>query len=133
MDAETGEAALDDDGNAITASKEFTAPTADGNIDITFTFAGVSLAGKTLVAFEQIDHDGKKYAVHADINDKGQTVYIPKIRTKALDANTGLNQVKADSNVTVVDTVTYTHLLPGKTYVMKGVLRTSAGNALMVN
>ena len=133
MDAETGEAALDDDGNAITASKEFTAPSADGNIDITFTFAGVSLAGKTFVAFEQIDHDGKKYAVHADINDKGQTVYIPKIRTKALDANTGLNQVKADSNVTVVDTVTYTHLLPGKTYVMKGVLMTSAGNALMVN
>ena len=133
MDAETGEAALDDDGNAITASKEFTAPTADGNIDITFTFAGVSLAGKTLVAFEQIDHDGKKYAVHADINDKGQTVYIPKIRTKALDANTGLNQVLADSNATVVDTVTYTHLLPGKTYVMKGVLMTSAGNALMVN
>ena len=133
MDAETGEAALDDDGNAITASKEFTAPSADGSIDITFTFAGVSLAGKTLVAFEQIDHDGKKYAVHADINDKGQTVYIPKIRTKALDANTELNQVKADSNVTVVDTVTYTHLLPGKTYVMKGVLMTSAGNALMVN
>lgn len=133
MDAETGEAALDDDGNAITTSKEFTAPSADGSIDITFTFAGVSLAGKTLVAFEQIDHDGKKYAVHADINDKGQTVYIPKIHTKALDANTGLNQVLADSNATVVDTVTYTHLLPGKTYVMKGVLMTSAGNALMVN
>ena len=133
MDAETGEAALDDDGNAITASKEFTAPTADGNIDITFTFAGVSLAGKTLVAFEDISYEGRRYAVHADINDKNQTVYIPKIRTKALDASTGLNQVLADSNATVVDTVTYTHLLPGKTYVMKGVLMTSAGNALMVN
>ena len=133
MDAETGEAALDDDGNAITASKEFTAPTADGNIDITFTFAGVSLAGKTLVAFEDIYYEGRRYAVHADINDKNQTVYIPKIHTKALDANTGLNQVLADSNATVVDTVTYTHLLPGKTYVMKGVLMTSAGNALMVN
>ena len=133
MDAETGEAALDDDGNAITASKEFTAPTADGNIDITFTFAGVSLAGKTLVAFEDISYEGRRYAVHADINDKNQTVYIPKIRTKALDASTGLNQVLADSNTTVVDTVTYTHLLPGKTYVMKGVLMTSAGNALMVN
>ena len=133
MDAETGEAALDDDGNAITASKEFTAPTADGNIDITFTFAGVSLAGKTLVAFEDISYEGRRYAVHADINDKNQTVYIPKIHTKALDANTGLNQVLADSNATVVDTVTYTHLLPGKTYVVKGVLMTSAGNALMVN
>lgn len=133
MDADIKKAALDDDGNAITASKEFTAPSADGSIDITFTFAGVSLAGKTLVVFEQIDRDGKKYAVHADINDKGQTVYIPKIRTKAVDASTGLNQVLVDSNATVVDTVTYTHLLPGKTYVMKGVLMTSAGNALMVN
>ena len=133
MDAKTGEAALDDDGNAITASKEFKAPTADGNIDITFTFAGVSLAGKTLVAFEDIYYEGRRYAVHADINDKNQTVCIPKIHTKALDANTGLNQVLADSNATVVDTVTYTHLLPGKTYVMEGVLMTSAGNALMVN
>ena len=133
MDADTGETALDDDGNTITASKEFTAPSTEGNIDIAFTFAGVLLAGKTLVAFEDISYEGRRYAVHADINDKGQTVYIPKIRTKALDANTGLNQVKADSNVTVVDTVTYTHLLPGKTYVMKGVLMTSAGNALMVN
>ena len=67
MDAKTGEAALDDDGNAITASKEFTAPTADGNIDITFTFAGVSLAGKTLVAFEDISYEGRRYAVHAVI------------------------------------------------------------------
>ncbi len=39
---------------------------------------------------------------------------MPKIRTKALDANTGLNQVKADSNATVVDTVTYENLLPGR-------------------
>ena len=133
MDADTGETALDDDGNTITASKEFTAPSTDGNIDIAFTFAGVLLAGKTLVAFEDISYEGRRYAVHADINDKGQTVYIPKIRTKALDANTGLNQVKADSNATVVDTVTYENLLPGKKYTMKGVLMTSAGNALMVN
>ena len=100
--------------------RKFTALSTDENIDITFTFAGVSLAGKTLVAFEIFPMRGRRYAVHADINDKNQTVYIPKIH-KALDANTGLNQVLADSNATVVDTVTYTHLLPGKTYVMKGV------------
>ncbi len=133
MDADTGKPAFDDDGNEITASKEFTAPAADGSVNITFTFAGVSLAGKTLVAFEDIYHDGRRYAVHADINDKNQTVYIPEIHTKALDANTGLNQVLADSNATVVDTVTYKHLLPGRTYTMKGILMTSAGNALMVN
>ncbi len=57
MDADTGETALDDDGNTITASKEFTAPSTDGNIDIAFTFAGVLLAGKTLVAFEDISYE----------------------------------------------------------------------------
>ena len=133
MDADTGKAALDDDGNEITASKEFTVPARDGSVDITFTFAGVSLAGKKIVAFEEVYYKGRRYAVHADLSDEGQTVYVPKIRTKALDANTGLNQVKADSNATVVDTVTYENLLPGKKYTMKGVLMTSAGNALMVN
>ena len=133
MDADTGEAVLDDDGNEITASKEFTAPARDGSVDITFNFAGVSLAGKKIVAFEEVYYKGRRYAAHADLSDEGQTVYVPKIRTKALDANTGLNQVKADSNATVVDTVTYENLLPGKKYTMKGVLMTSAGNALMVN
>ena len=133
MDADTGKAVLDDDGNEITASKEFTAPERDGSVDITFNFAGVSLAGKKIVAFEEVYYKGRRYAAHADLPDEGQTVYVPKIRTKALDANTGLNQVKADSNATVVDTVTYENLLPGKKYTMKGVLMTSAGNALMVN
>ena len=133
MDADTGKAVLDDDGNEITASKEFTAPERDGSVDITFNFAGVSLAGKKIVAFEEVYYKGRRYAAHADLSDEGQTVYVPKIRTKALDANTGLNQVKADSNATVVDTVTYENLLPGKKYTMKGVLMTSAGNALMVN
>lgn len=133
MDADTGKAVLDDDGNEITASKEFVAPAKDGSVEITFNFVGVSLAGKTIVAFEEVYYKGRRYAVHADLSDEGQTVYVPKIRTKALDANTGLNQVKADSNATVVDTVTYENLLPGKKYTMKGVLMTSAGNALMVN
>ena len=133
MDADTGKAVLDDDGNEITASKEFTAPERDGSVDITFNFAGVSLAGKKIVAFEEVYYKGRRYAAHADLSDEGQTVYVPKIRTKALDANTRLNQVKADSNATVVDTVTYENLLPGKKYTMKGVLMTSAGNALMVN
>ena len=133
MDADTGKAVLDDDGNEITASKEFVAPAKDGSVDITFNFVGVSLAGKTIVAFEEVYYKGRRYAVHADLSDEGQTVYVPKIRTKALDVNTGLNQVKADSNATVVDTVTYENLLPGKKYTMKGVLMTSAGNALMVN
>lgn len=133
MDQDTGNAVLDDNGEEITASKTFTAPASDGSVEIAFVFAGASMAGKTVVAFEELQHEGRTYAVHADLSDEGQTVYFPEIHTLAKDANTGINQVKADSNATVVDTVSYTHLLPGRTYTMRGVLMTSAGNVLMIN
>ena len=133
MDQETGKAVLDDDGNEITASKVITATESNGTVEIEFQFAGVSLAGKTIVVFENLDYEGKRYAVHADLNDKNQTIYFPSIKTKATDKNTGLNQVKEDSNVTVVDTVTYTGLQPGKTYTMTGMLMSSAGNAIVSN
>ena len=133
MDQKTGKAILDDDGNEITASKVITATESDGTVEIEFQFAGVSLAGKTIVVFENLDYEGKRYAVHVDLNDKNQTIYFPSIKTKATDKNTGLNQVKEDSNVTVVDTVTYTGLQPGKTYTMTGMLMSSAGNAIVSN
>lgn len=133
MDQKTGKAVLDDDGNEITASKVITATESNGSVEIEFQFAGVSLAGKTIVVFENLDYEGKRYAVHADLNDKNQTIYFPSIKTKATDKNTGLNQVKEDSNVTVVDTVTYTGLQPGKTYTMTGMLMSSAGNAIVSN
>ena len=133
MDQKTGKAVLDDDGNEITASKVITAAESSGSVEIEFHFAGVSLAGKTIVAFENLEYEGKLYAVHADLNDESQTIYFPSVKTKAVDKNTGLNQVKEDSNVTVVDTVTYTGLQPGKTYTMSGMLMSSAGNAIVSN
>ena len=133
MDQKTGKAVLDDDGNEITASKVITATESNGTVEIEFQFAGVSLAGKTIVVFENLDYEGKRYAVHADLNDESQTIYFPSIKTKATDKNTGLNQVKEDNNVTVVDTVTYTGLQPGKTYTMTGMLMSSAGNAIVSN
>ena len=133
MDQETGKAVLNDDGNEITASKVITAAESSGSVEIEFQFAGVSLAGKTIVAFENLEYEGKLYAVHADLNDESQTIHFPSVKTKAVDKNTGLNQVKEDSNVTVVDTVTYTGLQPGKTYTMSGMLMSSAGNAIVSN
>ena len=70
VDKETGNALLDDAGNKITASNEFTAEKPNGTIEITFKFSGVSLAGKTTVAFEHMYTDGKEVAVHADLKDE---------------------------------------------------------------
>ena len=89
MDKTTGGPALDDEGSEITASTTFTAEESCGTVDVTFTFAGVSLAGKSLVAFETMEFEGAEYMVHADINDVEQTVAIVDIATQARDSRAG--------------------------------------------
>ncbi|MBR4208743.1 MAG: VaFE repeat-containing surface-anchored protein, partial [Lachnospiraceae bacterium] len=109
---------LDDSGNPVTASKEFRPESSDGEVELTFTFQGASLAGTTAVVFEELKNAGKTFAVHADIDDEAQTVYIPKIHTMAVNKNTGIKTNECGETV-LVDTVAYTNLLPFKTYTLK--------------
>ena len=76
MDKETGKPIIDDAGNEIKASTEFTAKEKDGTVDVTFTFSGTKLSGKSVVAFETVSFEGRKFAAHADIDDENQTVEI---------------------------------------------------------
>lgn len=118
MDKATGEPATDDEGNGIKASTTFTAEESCGIVEVTFTFKGASLAGKSLVAFESMEQDGKEYMVHADIDDVDQTVSIVDISTQARDAATGTHDGSIGESVKLIDTVAYTGLTPGKTYRM---------------
>lgn len=122
MDKATGYSALDDNGNPITAATTFVAKASNGAIDVTFVFSGTKLAGKRLVAFETMTHEGKGLMVHADIEDAEQTVNVLNIETKAHDEGTGTNVGTIDSNDVLVDKVAYTGLTPGKTYTLKTLL-----------
>lgn len=131
MDKATGEPALDDAGNQITASMTFTAEESCGTVDVTFTFAGASLAGKSLVAFETMEFEGAEYMVHADIDDVEQTVAIVDIATQARDAGTGTNVGTIGEHVKLIDTVAYNGLAPGSTYKLFTMLMDKAtGNPL---
>lgn len=116
MDKATGEAALDDEGNAITSSTTFTAKESCGTVDVTFIFKGATLAGKQLVAFEAMEFEGAEYMVHADIDDVDQTVSVVDIATQARDGETGTNVGTISENVKLIDTVAYTGLTPGNAY-----------------
>ena len=122
MDRETGKAALDDNGNPVTATVKFRPETAEGVTDVTFRFSGVKLAGKTLVAFEELEYKGKTLAVHADIEDEGQTIHVPGVETEAKDAGNKTHTALAGEKTTVEDTVRYTNLFPGKEYRVSGTL-----------
>lgn len=131
MDKASGEPALDDEGNKITASTTFTAEESCGTVDVTFAFAGASLAGKSLVAFETMEFEGAEYMVHADIDDVEQTVAIVDIATQARDAGTGTNVGTIGEHVKLIDTVAYNGLAPGSTYKLFTMLMDKAtGNPL---
>ena len=136
MDKSSG-AALLVDGQKVTAEKEFIPENASGSIQIDFTFDASALAGKSVVVFETLYHDNKEVAVHADITDKDQTVEFeepdkPQIKTKA--TVDGEKEVDPLEEVTLIDTVTYSNLTPGKTYTVKGVLMDkSTGKKLLID
>ena len=134
MDKSTGKA-LTQNGKAITASKTFTPDKADGTVDVTFTFDATILAGKSVVAFEKLTYEGNEIASHEDISDTDQTVYVPKIGTTAVSKTTGDHMASAlETSATLVDTVKYTNLIPGKSYTVSGTLMDkSTGKALTQN
>ena len=132
MDKATGEP-LTADGKQVTAEKEFTPKTESGAEELSYTFNASALAGKAVIVFEDLYEGENKVASHADIEDGGQTVTFtePKIGTTAT-AN-GEHSAEPVSEITIIDTVKYSGLIPGKEYTVKGVLMDKAtGKALMV-
>ena len=111
------------DGKPVTAETTFTPESAEGTVDVTFTFDSLSLKDKThLVAFESLEHDGHELASHADIEDEGQTVTVrnPRISTTALDGIDKDKNVVTDDETVIIDTVAYENLVPGREYTLKG-------------
>ena len=121
MDKETGEPVKDAEGKEITAEISFKPETADGTVNVTFAFDGSNLAGKTLVVFESLERNDTVYAVHTDIHDQAQTIYIPEIGTTAKDTVSG-TQFGTAGKITLADTVSYSNLTPGIEYTLKGIL-----------
>ena len=117
------------DGKPVTAETTFTPESAEGTVDVTFTFDSLSLKDKThLVAFESLEHDGHELASHADIEDEGQTVTVrnPRISTTALDGIDKDKNVVTDDETVIIDTVAYENLVPGREYTLKGSMRVKA-------
>ena len=77
MDKTTGKPLLIN-GKEVSAEKKFTAKEKSGFEELTFTFDGTGLGGKTIVVFEDVYEDGKLIGTHSDINDEGQSIKIIK-------------------------------------------------------
>lgn len=76
MDKSTGKA-FEIDGKPVTSELTFIPEKSSGKVTVSFTFdASVIKKTTELVVFETLYRDGVEIAVHADIDDEGQTVKI---------------------------------------------------------
>lgn len=124
-DSATGDVLLDASGHPITVEKRFTAQSPTGFEVVEFTIDTIELGGKTVTVYERLyDEGGSLIAEHADKSDVNQqvTVIEPEIGTTALDGHDGDKNVVTDGKTTVIDTVEYKNVIPGKTYTLKGSL-----------
>lgn len=123
------------DGEEIHAEAVFTPDAPSGEVIVEFTFDSKFIKADTdIVVFESLYKDGKELAVHADIEDEGQTVKVkaPEIGTKAFVD--GKKEVTAKGTITVDDIVSYRNLTPGKEYTVSGILMDKAtGKPFTVN
>lgn len=112
------------DGADATAETTFVANASEMTVEVEVPYDGSGLDGRDVVAFEELrDEHGILLALHADIDDTGQTLHVPGVATSAADGADGDKTVTADGEVTVVDTVSYTNLEPGRTYELQATLR----------
>lgn len=134
MDKATGEPLLIDE-KEIRSETTFTPDEPSGSVTVEFTFDTRYIKEETnIVVFESLYSEDKELAVHADIEDEGQTVTvkIPEIGTKA--SIDGKKEFTANGDITIDDVVSYKHLTAGKEYTIKGVLMDkSTGKPFLVD
>ena len=134
MDKATGNPLMFE-GEEIVSEVTFVPETPSGEVVVAFTFDAKQIKTDTdIVVFETLYYGDLEVAVHADINDEGQTVtiHVPKIGTQAT-AN-GEKEAEAKGKVNIEDVISYKNLTPGKEYTVKGVLMDKAtGQPFLVN
>ena len=134
MDKATGEKLLIDE-KEILSETTFTPDEPTGEVIVSFEFDARYIKEDTdIVVFESLYSEDKELAVHADIEDEGQTVTvkIPEIGTKA--SIDGKKEFTADGDITIDDVVSYKNLTVGKEYTISGVLMDKAtGKAFLVD
>ena len=132
MDKATGEPLLVNE-QQVAAELEFTPTNSEGTVELTYTFDGSALAGKSVVVFEDLYQGENVVASHADITDEGQTVNFGKPTIGTTATVDGQHTAEPTGEITIVDVVAYSGLTPGETYKMSGVLMDKAtGEPLLV-
>ena len=103
------------------------------SVDVIFEIDASQLGGVQTVVFEDLYWNNIHIASHADIEDDGQCVeFHPEIGTTAVSEGTNDHFAYADESVIIVDTVHYKGVVPGREFIVHGILMDkNTGDALV--
>ena len=131
VDKKTNEVLKNENGEVIVSSTTFVPTERDGLVSVVFTFDRSLVENTSLVAFESLYLGETLIVEHNDITDVDQTVFFPMIRTAA--SVNAKHEFYPEEEITLVDSVSYGNLIPGKTYELKGLLMKENGSAFEVD
>lgn len=114
-DRETGEKVKDSKGRYVIGTKTFVATEENMTVPVTVSYNPVEcgLVGKRIVFFEYMKTLGKDVASHADINDEGQSMRHPKLKTTLHESGSAVKVINTKGIISLTDTAKYTELKKG--------------------
>lgn len=99
-----------------TAETSFTATESCMTLEVEIPYDASELEGRDVVAFEELYRADVLLAAHADVDDAGQTLVVPSVRTTASAGEDGSRELLAAGEQRALDRVELDGLLPGTTY-----------------
>lgn len=129
-----GTPAVDSEGNPITVTQSFKASSqwvqAGSRISVSFNSVPAR-PGDEFVVYEELrDSNGNVVAVHQDATDESQTVRYPLVSTTFTTEDKKGKAISGSSSVDLVDTVSYSGLIPGETYYLDGDIMVKDGSSV---
>lgn len=121
VDRDNGEPIIVNGTQVTAVSGEIHPGQADGNVTLKYSFDASELEGRTVVAVSELFEDGVIIYRDDDLSNENETVHFPQIRTIARGQN-GEKEFAAEKNTLIIDTVSFSNLIPGTTYTLKGQL-----------
>ena len=108
---------VDADGNKVTNTVEFTTPaakdeekTVSGSVNVEFKFNASNLAGKKVVAFEDLKQNDRSIFIHQDLTDENQSLRFPSVTTIATNKDNNSKAMYLTKDAVIKDTVKVTNI-----------------------
>ena len=108
---------VDADGNKVTNTVEFTTPaakdeekTVSGSVTVEFKFNASNLAGKKVVAFEDLKQNDRSIFIHQDLADENQSLRFPNVTTIATNKDNNSKAMYLTKDAVIKDTVKVTNI-----------------------